>query len=1012
MLPCSGLPVRRARSLPSLPHPVFPSSHACHRARPPRGLGAAAALIAVLAILPGCRSTPSPAPDAETARTIRLAGERGPRTPEGARLQATVLLTTRAIAGGRSAAPADAAVDDAVRAWLETALAGGMEAARDADAAGLAARLEPLGLALVEARIEDLALPGDERRRALAPTTDTRIMLIGLDAYDWDIADPLMKQGRLPVLQALVRRGTRARLESIVPILSPVVWTSMATGKRPQEHGILDFLGTDARGNAVPVTSNLRKVKAFWNVLSDAGVESGVVGWWATWPAEPVRGFLVSDRVAYQLFDLGDAELPRAGKVHPASAWTELEPLLVRPRDITPAEVDAFLSPSPQRPGAQDKELLEQFRAILAQARTYSAMSLHLHRARNPRVGAYYFEAPDTACHLFMPYAPPPLPEVDPGRQARYAAVVDRAYEYHDRIMGRLIEMAGPETVVMVVSDHGFRSGAARPSRDSRVETATAADWHERLGLFVAAGPGIRAGHEIAEASVLDIFPTMLALLGMPVAEDLAGRVLEAAFEPEFLAAHPVRTIPTFETGEAPSATAFATASPEDRAILEQLVAIGYVSPAALQAGAPGQAGGAGGEAAANAHNNLGTVLLQQGDFDAAVAEFRKVVAAAPSFTPGHVNLAHALIRLGDAPAAQAALEKALALDRSNARALSLLASLHLESGRAAEAERIARDAVAADARSAPAWYTLGQVLERAGRLDEARRAHARSAELDPDNAEPLNAVGNSLEAAGAYAEAAEWYRRALAVDPGHAAAYNNLALQLQRLGRLDEALSTYEEGRRRLPHSSVLLNNLATWHHLRAQQGLARAAAADASGNGTEAAAARGLALVEAGKAKALYAEAIEANALDASPINNLGALHGELGDAEEQRRLYRQAVELDPAYSDAWHNIGLWHLDRDQWAEAEAAFRRCLAGRDPSEQAHQLLASALVQQGRPRDARAVIEAALARRRSPGLLATLGSLHEQEGDRTRACQRYREALALAPAMADVRARMQAACGR
>ena len=357
-----------------------------------------------------------------------------------------------------------------------------------------------------------------------------------------------MKQGRLPVLQALVQRGTRARLQTIAPILSPVVWTSVATGKRPQEHGILDFLGTDARGNAVPVTSNLRKVKAFWDVFSDAGVTTGVVGWWATWPAEPVRGFVVSDRVAYQLFDLGDAELPRAGKVYPASAWDELEPMVVRPRDITSAEIASFLSPSPQPPGAQDKELLEQFGAILAQARTYAALGLHLHRTRTPRVGAYYFEAPDTACHLFMPYTSPRLPEVDAARQARFANVVDRTYELHDRIMGRFIELAGPNTVVMVVSDHGFRSGAARLSRDSRVESPSAADWHERLGMFVAAGPGIRAGHELAEASVLDIFPTMLALLGMPVAEDLAGHVLEQALDPDFLKAHPVRVVPTFET--------------------------------------------------------------------------------------------------------------------------------------------------------------------------------------------------------------------------------------------------------------------------------------------------------------------------------------------------------------------------------------------------------------------------------------------------------------------------------
>lgn len=978
------------------------------------------AILAVLALLgTACSRETALSSGQSSDVSLQLRGDDAPRSPEGARVEADVALSVRAardVAGTPASLEAD--LRGAARAWLEAALASGLPAAREADPAPLRESLASLGLELASARVTRLQVEGTQRRDELAPTTDLEIMIIGLDAYDWDIADPLLAAGRLPVLQGLIERGTKARLQTIPPVLSPVIWTSMASSRHPQDHGILDFLGTDAKGNAVPVTSNLRRVKAFWNVLSEAEVETGVVGWWATWPAEPVRGFMVSDRVAYQLFHLDEKDLPTAGKVHPPGLWSEIEPLVVRPRDIGPEEIRPFLSPAPGDLDAQDRELLGQFSSILAQARTYAAIGLHLHETRKPRVAAYYFEAPDTACHLFMRYAPPPLPEVERARQQRYQAIVDRTYEYHDRILGRFLEKANEKTVVLVVSDHGFRSGAARPTRDSRVNTPTAADWHERMGMLVAAGPGIRKGHEIAEASILDVFPTMLALLGMPVAEDLAGRVWEDALTPEFLAAHPVRRIPTFETGEAPSEQVFAETSAEDRAILEQLVAIGYVSPAALGApqqggdseGAPA-AGGATGQAAANAFNNLGTILLQQGDLEAAEEEFRKVVELAPDFAPGHVNLAQVLVRIGRSEDASRALQRALELDPANPRALALQASLQLSAGRAKEAEAMARAAVERDPRSSAAWFTLGQVLDARGSSEDARAAYAKAAEFDPDNPEPLNAIGNSFEAAGDWASAAAHYDRALKTDPTFAAAYNNLALQQQRMGQRAQALATYEEGRRRLPSSSILLNNLATWHHLEAQEHLARARdlqGRDAAGS----AAARKQGEESAARAEALYREAMDANALDASPHNNLGALQGELGLPEEQLRNYLRAVEIDPQYADAWHNIGLWHSQRNAWSEAHEAFDKALAARPGLEQSLQMDAFALVQLGRHAEARARLESALKSRPSAGLLMTLGSVLESEGRRDEACRRFREALRLAPQAQDLRQRIEASCGR
>src|SRR5207245_800065 len=168
------------------------------------------------------------------------------------------------------------------------------------DLAGAGLRIESLRIVPVAGVGES---SGDIRRAAASPL-DRQVVLIGLDSFDWRIAEPLMKRGKMPNLERLIARGTRANLKTIRPILSPVIWTSIATGVKPSRHGIVDFV-VSARdsGDLVPVTSAMRQVPALWTLLSRQGTDVGVVGWWATWPAETVRGSVVSDRVAFQLFE-------------------------------------------------------------------------------------------------------------------------------------------------------------------------------------------------------------------------------------------------------------------------------------------------------------------------------------------------------------------------------------------------------------------------------------------------------------------------------------------------------------------------------------------------------------------------------------------------------------------------------------------------------------------------------------------------------------------------------------
>src|SRR5262245_11217313 len=123
-----------------------------------------------------------------------------------------------------------------------------------------------------------------------------RVLLMGWDAADWKVINPLMDQGLMPTLEKVVNAGVIGNLATLDPPLSPILWSSIATGKLGDKHGILGFVEPDTKNMAIrPVQSTSRKVKAVWNILSQNGIKANVVGWWPSHPAESINGIMVSN---------------------------------------------------------------------------------------------------------------------------------------------------------------------------------------------------------------------------------------------------------------------------------------------------------------------------------------------------------------------------------------------------------------------------------------------------------------------------------------------------------------------------------------------------------------------------------------------------------------------------------------------------------------------------------------------------------------------------------------------
>jgi tetratricopeptide (TPR) repeat protein len=356
------------------------------------------------------------------------------------------------------------------------------------------------------------------------------VVLVGWDGADWELLDAMMAQGHLRNLRKLIARGSTARLSTLHPLVSPLIWTSIATGVPPESHGIFDFLTRLPDGRQVPITSRERRAPALWNILSALDIPVGVVAWWATWPAEPVKGFLATDRIAYQLHASG-ATVVR-GLLFPPEA-EDLLHLRVAPEAIDEVQLRRFLDVPSGTLGrlrasarGQYEHAVLHFARVVAATLTYHRITLAGFARYRPELLLVYVEGTDTVGHLFAPFAPPKQKHVPDSLYSAYHRAVENYYDFADELLGELLEVVGPQADIIVCSDHGFTWGAARPQEESHPQAPTAAFWHREPAILVLAGPSFRHLAQREEAHVLDIAPTILALFGLPPGKDWPGQVL------------------------------------------------------------------------------------------------------------------------------------------------------------------------------------------------------------------------------------------------------------------------------------------------------------------------------------------------------------------------------------------------------------------------------------------------------------------------------------------------------
>ena len=404
-----------------------------------------------------------------------------------------------------------------------------------------------------------------------------KVLLIGWDAADWKIANPLIDSGLMPTLDGMISQGVMGNIATLQPILSPMLWNSIATGKRAFKHGIHGFMEPDPHSGGIrPVSSTSRKVKALWNILTQRGYKTHVLGWFAGHPAEPINGVSVSDLYPHSTAPLDKPWALPPGAVYPENLRDTFAKLRMHPAEVTQEAILPIISRAAEIDQEKDRGL-STFAKILSENCSIHNAATWILQNEPWDFMAVYYNGIDHFCHAFMHYRPPRMEGISEDKFEIYKDVVDGAYRFHDMMLETLITLAGPDTTIILVSDHGFHSDHLRP-RSIPKEPAGPAVQHRPFGIFCMKGPHVKQDERIYGATLLDVAPTVLTLFGLPVGDDMDGRVLVQAFDetPE------IERIPSWENevGECGMHPSDLRMDPvAAQAVIQQFVALGYIQP-------------------------------------------------------------------------------------------------------------------------------------------------------------------------------------------------------------------------------------------------------------------------------------------------------------------------------------------------------------------------------------------------------------------------------------------------
>ena len=622
-----------------------------------------------------------------------------------------------------------------------------------------------------------------------------KVLLIGWDAADWKIIHNLVDAGKMPNMAKFIEEGTIGNLATLYPELSPMLWTSIATGKRPFKHGILGFTEPDPHGGGIrPITNIARKTKAIWNILSQAGKRCNIVGWWPSHPAEPINGVMISNNYQRAVSPHGKPWPVRPGTIYPERLIRNLTALRVHPQELDVGLIMNFVPRLPEIDQEKDKRI-ENLAKIIADSTTINKAVTALMHHEPWDFTAVYYDAIDHFCHGFMNYHPPRLSWINEKDYDLYKHVVESGYIYHDLLLGTLLDKTDENTTVIIVSDHGFHSDHLRP-KHIPMEPAGPAVQHRPYGIFAAKGPGIKKDEIIYGASLLDICPTVLMLFGLPVGQDMDGKPLVNIFsDPPKILIVPSWDEIQGEDGRHPPDKRIDPV--EAREALQQLISLGYIEKPAENREKAVE------ETVRELRYNLARSYMDAGQHINALPILKELLEKWPDEYRFGIQLVFCHQALAEFREARFLLEELFAQKGRNAREAARKLKELKERNKGKEFKNLSEEnqrelrklTVEASRNPYSMEYLMGTLLFEEGKKEEALLHLKRAEKADSTRPDLYIKLGDVYFRMGRLIDSERSYQKALRIDPENSEAHINLSQCYLRMRRNMKAVEAALEG-------------------------------------------------------------------------------------------------------------------------------------------------------------------------------------------------------------------------
>lgn len=592
-----------------------------------------------------------------------------------------------------------------------------------------------------------------------------RVAIFAIDGADWDLLRELVADGRMPHLAALLRGGAAGTLQTIQPTVSPLLWTTVATGLTPDRHGIIDFIDPARR---VPVDAHARQAPAIWEIGEAFGRHAMVVNWWTSWPP------LSKETVIF------DTALAEPGVLHPPQLGPRATELLIPLSTVGYDQVHRFLNVSREEferavESKNARDPINVLRGTLSKTWSDHRVAMHLYREQQPLLLMLAYEGTDAVNHLFAPFHPPHREGVSQSAYRKFWPAVANYYAEIDRLLGEWMGVLPADTTMIVLSAHGFRWGKDRPRQPP--SGGSALSDHRNPGVFLAYGNHVVPSRAFRAISIYDIAPTVLSILGLPKSEEMPGSVATWAFR-DIESAGPVRVVSYGEFMGAPPPPGGATA--DARAYEATLQAVGHIADAARARALVAEENAASGTAARAVppetwaayafHNNRGIELEKEGKTREALEAFQRAISIHAARPTPYLNMAMLLLERQDYGAAEDLLWIAVGKGLPEPdRWISDVAAFYRERSMTTRAINLLYRARQAFPQSYRIAADLGSALAQAGRYTEGLPELERALGLHPSSTTALNNLGTFYAKRNDYGRALDFWNRSLAINPHQA---------------------------------------------------------------------------------------------------------------------------------------------------------------------------------------------------------------------------------------------------